>query len=87
MLIWVLAYYANTPMQYIANFNGSACKNGNFQMRNCDIFLIFAQNIDLGYTLEAPHPRSRFSSKNKKKMYTHENPSFILYKGWVSVCK
>ena len=29
-------------------------ENGNFQMEKCDIFLIFAQNIDRGYTLE-PH--------------------------------
>ena len=29
-------------------------KNDNFQMKNCDIFLIFAQNIDRGYTLEPP---------------------------------
>ena len=28
----------------------------NFQMKNCDVFfLIFAQNIDDGYTLEPPH--------------------------------
>ena len=38
------------PMQYAANFDG--CKNDNFQMKNCYIFLIFAQNIDRGYTLE-----------------------------------
>ena len=30
------------------------CKNGNFQMKNCDFFLIFAQNIDCGYMLESP---------------------------------
>ena len=30
------------------------CKNGNFQMKHCDIFLIFAKNIDRGYTLEPP---------------------------------
>ena len=35
-----------------ANFNGS--KHDNFQMLKCDIFLIFAQNIDCGYTLEPP---------------------------------
>ena len=46
-------HYENTPMQYAAIFKG--CKNGNFQMKNCDIFLIFAQNIDCGYTLELPH--------------------------------
>ena len=29
-------------------------KNCNFQMKNCDNFLICAQNIDCGYTLEPP---------------------------------
>ena len=29
-------------------------KKDNFQMKNCDIFLIMAQNIDCGYTLEPP---------------------------------
>ena len=29
-------------------------KNENFQQKNFDIFLIFAQNIDCGYTLEPP---------------------------------
>ena len=43
----------------------------NFQQKNLDIFLIFAQNIDCGYTLEPPHrggsnvyPQSMFWSKN-----------------------
>ena len=36
-------------MQYTAIFHG--CNNDNFQMKNCDIFLILAQNIDCGYTL------------------------------------
>ena len=43
-------HYENTPMQYTAIFH--SCKNNNFHMKNCDIFLIFAQNIDRGYTLE-----------------------------------
>ena len=30
-------------------------KNENFQMKNSDIFLISAQNIDCGYSLEPPH--------------------------------
>ena len=42
-------HYYNTPMLYTAIFHG--CKNGNFQMKNCDIFLIFAQNVDRGYML------------------------------------
>ena len=45
-------HYENTPIQYTAIFLGR--KNDNFQMKNCDIFLIIAQNIDCGYTLEPP---------------------------------
>ena len=44
------SHYENKPMQYTAIFHG--CKNYNFQMKNCDGFLIFAQNIDCGYMLE-----------------------------------
>ena len=40
------------PVLYTKIFQG--CKNGNMQMKKCDIFLIFAQNIDRGYTLELP---------------------------------
>ena len=46
------SHYANISVQYIAIFHG--CKNDNFQMKIFDIFLIFAQNIDCGYTLEPP---------------------------------
>ena len=45
-------HYENTPIRYTVRFQG--CKNNYFQMKNCDIFLIFAQNIDCGYTLEPP---------------------------------
>ena len=48
-----LMHYANTPMQYTAIFHG--CKNVHFQMIFLMFFLIFAQNIDCGYTLEPPH--------------------------------
>ena len=50
-------------------------------------FLIFAQNINCGYTLEPPrrggsneYPQSMFWSKNKKKMYSPANPSFFYIK-------
>ena len=36
-----------------AIFHG--CKNVNFQMKKYKNFLIFAQNIDCGYTLEPSH--------------------------------
>ena len=44
--------YTNMPMQYTAIFH--ACKNEIFLLKNYEIFLIFAQNIDGGYTLELP---------------------------------
>ena len=44
-------HYAIMSVQSTAIFHD--CKN-NFQMKICDIFLIFAQNIDCGYTLEPP---------------------------------
>ena len=40
-------------MQYTEIFF-LGCKNENFHWKNFDIFLIFAQNIDCGYTLEPP---------------------------------
>ena len=59
-------------MQYTEIF--LALKIENFQLKNFDIFLIFAQNIDCGYTLEQGgsnnNPQSMFWSKNKKNRYT-----------------
>ena len=76
-------HYANMSVQYTAIFH--SCKNDNFQMKIFDIFLIFAQNIDCGYTLEPPqrggsneYPQSMFWSKNKKNMYTRVNPTFSI---------
>ena len=64
-----------------------ALKIENFQLKNFDIFLIFAQNIDCGYTLEPPHRggsneylQSMFWSKNKKNRYTPAYPSFAILK-------
>ena len=67
-------------MQYTAILHG--CKNIHFQMIFLNIFLIFAQNIDCGYTLEGgsnEHPQSMFWSKNKKKVY-HCKPQFYYTK-------
>ena len=76
-------HYANISVQYTAIFHGY--KIVNFQMKNYNIFLIFAQNIDCGYTLEPPqrggsneYPQSMFWSKNKKNMYTRVNPTFSI---------
>ena len=68
-------------MQYIEFFFSH--KNWKFQQKIFDIFLIFAQNIDCGYTLEPrggsnEYPQSMFWSKNKKNMYTPVYPSFAI---------
>ena len=71
-------------VQYTAIFHG--CKNDNFQMKIVDIFLIYAQNIDCGYTLEPPrggsneYPQSMFRSKNKKKYVYPSKPHFFYIK-------
>ena len=71
------------PMQYTENF--VALKNENFQLKKFDIFLIFAQNIDCGYTLEPPcqggsneYPQSMFWSKNKKNRYSPAYLNFAI---------
>ena len=78
------------PMQYTENV--LFVKMKNFTGKN-DIFLIFAQNIDCGYTLEPPrrggsneYPQSMFWSKNKKNRYTPAYPNFFLYKSGVQGC-
>ena len=60
-------HYESKPIKYSEIF--FSCKIENFQLKNFGIFLIFAQNIDCGYTLEPP-PQSMFWSKNKKSRYT-----------------
>ena len=82
-LTMLYCHYVNMSVQYTAIFHG--CKNGNFHMKKCEIFLIFAQNIDCGYTLEPPqrggsneYPQSMFWSKNKKNMYTRVFPTFSI---------
>ena len=70
-------------MQYTGIF--SLVKFENFHDIIFDIFLIFAQNIDCGYTLEPPqrggsneYPQSIFWSKNKKNRYIPAYPSFTI---------
>ena len=60
-------------------------KNENFQMKNSDIFLISAQNIDCVYSLEPPrrggsneYTQSMFWAEIRKIMYIPVNPSFTI---------
>ena len=45
-------HYENTPKQIHCKFYRR--KYENIKMKSCDIFLIFAQNIDCRYSLEPP---------------------------------
>ena len=70
-------------MQYTEIFK--VVKNEDLQQKFFDIFLIFAQNIECGYSLEPPrrggsneYPQSMFWSKNKKNRYNPAYPSFSM---------
>ena len=84
LLVLISMHYENMPMQYKESFK--VVKNENFPLNFFfDIFLIFAQNIDCGYTLEPlrrggsnEYPQSMFWRKNKKNRYTPANPSFTI---------
>ena len=81
-----ILHYKNTPIQIYRKFHLK--KNENFQIKNSDIFLISAQNIDCGYSLELPqrgtrditnqYPQSMFLSRNKKNNVYPCNPSFTV---------
>ena len=83
----VLAAVTLRKHAHIIYSNFFRSKIDNFQKKIFDIFLIFAQNIDYGYTLEPPrrggsneYPQSMFWSKNNKNRYTPAYPSFTIYK-------
>ena len=59
----------------------------SFQIKNFDIFLISAQNIDCGYSLEPPRrggsnecPQSMLLSRNKKNNVYPGKPQFYYIK-------
>ena len=62
-------------------------KNEKFQIKNSDIFLISAQNMDCGYSLEPPrrggsneYPQSMLLSRNKKNNVYPCKPQFYYIK-------
>ena len=70
-------HYENMSIQYTAIF--TVVKNENFQWKFFDIFLIFAQNIDCGCTLEPPHHNLCFGAKIRKIGLPPHTP-VLLYK-------
>ena len=79
-----MLHYENMPIQIYSKKN-LTLKIENFQIKNYNIFLISAQNIDCEYSLEPPrrggsneYPQSVFLSRNKKIMYTPVNPRLTI---------
>ena len=77
-----MSHYDDQPVKYTAIFH--CCKNVSFSMKNT-IFLIFARNIDYGYTLEPPHNEAVLTSTHNlgfrvkiRKMYTPVNLNFTI---------
>ena len=64
-----IVQYDYTPIQYTVIFHG--CNNDYFQMKNCDMFLTFAQTIIVGTRqnhLTVPHWfKLTYSHKEKDK--------------------
>ena len=70
--------------KYTENFT---TKKRKISDKNSDIFHIYAQNIDCGYSLELPHwgnsnryPQSMFLSRNKKNNVYPFKPQFYYIK-------
>ena len=77
-------HYENIPIQTDWKFYHQKWK---FSNKNSDIFLISAQNIDCGYSLEPPqwgssneYPKSTFLSRNKKNNVYPCKPQFYYIK-------
>ena len=60
-------------MQFTSIFHG--CKNDDFQIKYCDIFLISAKNIDRGYMLEPTHEQKY----GKYRLISLQNYHFMAF--------
>ena len=66
-----LLFITQTCLCNILQFFTAVKKNDNFQIKICDVFLIFAQIIDCGYTIYV-------LEQKKKYMNTPVNPGFSI---------
>ena len=82
MNILCILLYSNSVYLALTTDVLQVVKKENFQK----VFyssLIFAQNLNCGYTLEPPngsneYPQSMFWSKNKQNRYTHEHVFLMI---------
>ena len=65
-------------MYYTAIFHG--CKKDNFHMKNCDVFVIFAQNIDCEAVLTSTHNLC-FRAKIRKNVYPCKHQFYYIKVG------
>ena len=88
---WKIIFYPYIVIAFIRNLAHAIyrdfldVKNENYKQKNIDVFIIFAQNMDCGYTLEPPrrgasneYPQSMFWIKNKRNGNTPAYPSFAI---------
>ena len=85
MMVLLRDHYENMPIQIYKKI--SPPKTENFQIKNSEIFLISAQNIDCGYSLEPPrrggsneYQQYMFLSRNKKNNVYPRKPQFYYIK-------
>ena len=73
------------PMQYTEIIKVvKVVKNENFHWKKFGIFLIFAQNIDCGYTLEPPlHTHNLCFGAKIRKIGIPQHTLVFLYKSGV----
>ena len=85
-------HYENTPIQIYRKFHLHITENFHIK-KNSDIFLISAQNIECGYSLEPPrrggsneYPQSMFVSRNKKNnLYPCKHQFYYIKVGFKGV--
>ena len=85
---WLLDINGNiTKTRLFKCIENFTTKTGKFSDKNSDIFHIFAQNIDCGYSLEPPrrggsneYTQSMFLSINKKNNVYPCKPQFYYIK-------
>ena len=70
-------------MQYTAIFHG--CKNDNFRVKFFNIFLIFALNIDCGYTVLTSTQHLCFRAKIRKNAYPCKPQFYYIKVGYKGV--
>ena len=74
-----MSHYVKIPMRYTFTVIFTTAKIDSFCMKNCDIFLIFAQNIEVVVT--STHNicfKAKKRRRKRKIMNNFANPCFTI---------